>query len=162
VCARAGVSFLRLRALRVEDDGRARLARAAEELEGAPLFIHDASELSAADLAEHVRRAVRVRGVRLLVVDGLGALHAEGTHANRGERVAALTTELAALAAELGIAVLASVDAPVFPMAAAVAHRALALEAGSGPDIARLRLPGAHPRVFDLRFDRESLRFEGG
>ena len=66
-----------------------------------------------------------------------------------------------ALAAELEIAVVATVDALVLPMAAAAAHRALVVE-GAPAREARLRHLGARPadaRVFDLRFDPEALRF---
>jgi len=157
VCARAGVSILRFRRSAVDAAERERLARAAEALEGAPLFIHAAADLALADLADHVRRASRTRGVGLVAIDGLPALHLGGAHATRGERVGGLTAGLAALAAELGVAILASVDAPVLPMAAAAAHLTLALE--RTPGAARLRLPTG--RVVPLRFDVEALRFGG-
>lgn len=164
VCALAGVSILRYLRSAVDDEERGRLARAARELEASPLLVHDASELTFADLAEHLRRTARPRGVRLLVLDGLPALQAEGAHAGRGERVAALTLELRALAAELEIAVLATVDALALPMLLSAAHHALLLERAPGddPSRARVRLLGGEPRTIALRFDRETLRFGDG
>ncbi len=144
VCARAGVPFARWRGAAASQDERVRLEAAARELEAAPLFIHPAADVSSSALADDVRRLARLHGLRFLVLDGLTALAAGDTLAT-----------LSALAAEQELAVLATFHTAVLPAAPALAPRVFALDESATLTL----LPDGTP--VPLRFDRETLRFQG-
>jgi replicative DNA helicase len=86
----------------VDDAGVAREVRAAERINGAPLYLNDSSELSLPMLRGRVRHMVRTAGLRLVVVDYLQLMDAPKAE-NRQAEVSKLTRGLKLMAKEFGI-----------------------------------------------------------
>jgi len=86
-----------------------RLARAAQDLEGLPLYIDDTPALTIAALRTRARRLKRQRGVGLIVVDYLQLLQGSGRNSdgNRVQEISEISRGLKTLAKELHVPVIA-------------------------------------------------------
>jgi replicative DNA helicase len=83
---------------------------AAQEIQGAPLFIDDTGGLSIAKLTARARRLKRQHGLDMIVVDYLQLVtggEGAGRNDNRVQEVSMITQGLKALAKELSVPVLA-------------------------------------------------------
>lgn len=78
------------------------------KLTGAPLYVDDTPGLSIFELRTKARRLVREKGIKLLMIDYLQLMNANGTRfTNRQEEVSTISRALKGLAKELNIPVLA-------------------------------------------------------
>ncbi|WP_426167320.1 replicative DNA helicase [Sandarakinorhabdus sp. DWP1-3-1] len=105
----SGVNSEALRMGKISQDEFNRLARAAGDLSGLPLFIDDTPALSIAALRTRARRLKRQREIGLIVVDYLQLLQgsAKGAAENRVQEISEITRGLKTLAKELQVPVLA-------------------------------------------------------
>ena len=85
-----------------------RLDKRMGDLLGAPLYIDDTPGLSVFELRTKARRLVREHGIKLIMIDYLQLMNANGMRFNsRQEEVAKISTSLKGLAKELDIPILA-------------------------------------------------------
>ncbi len=105
----SGVNSESLRMGKISQDEFTRLARAAGDLSGLPLFIDDTPALSIAALRTRARRLKRQRNIGFIVVDYLQLLQgsAKGSGDNRVQEISEITRGLKTLAKELQVPVLA-------------------------------------------------------
>ncbi len=105
----SGVNSESLRMGKISQDEFSRLARAAGDLSGLPLFIDDTPALSIAALRTRARRLKRQREVGLIVVDYLQLLQGSARNGaeNRVQEISEITRGLKTLAKELQVPVLA-------------------------------------------------------
>jgi len=106
LCSRARVDAHQLRRGRHTARDVEKLQEAANEIEGAPLYVDDTSSLSVLELRARARIAHRRHGIRAVFVDYLQLLRAPGNETRQTE-VAEISRGLKALAMELGIPVVA-------------------------------------------------------
>lgn len=102
--ARAKANLQQLRTGFATEGDMLKLTEIAGQFKGAPLIIDDTPRLHIAQLAARARSEKLKRGTRLVVVDYLGLLRADGR--DRYEQVTAISAGLQALARELNIPVL--------------------------------------------------------
>jgi replicative DNA helicase len=111
IACRARIPGDRLRKGKVGQKDWPRVIRAANELEEAPLWIDDSSDLSLLDLRAKARRLhaqERARGgLGLVIVDYLQLMRADDPRASRVEQVGQMSRGLKILARELNIPVIA-------------------------------------------------------
>ena len=81
-------------------------ASAATSLSALPLYIEDATDLTAARVAAVSRRACRRRGVRLVLVDYLAMLRPENPRDNQTQRIGTLALRMKNMARALGVPVI--------------------------------------------------------
>lgn len=84
-----------------------RVTRLADRMNDWPLWIDDRSDISVADIAAATRITQRTHGLGLVVVDYLGLMKVADPRATQQEQVARLSRDLAVLAKELRIPILA-------------------------------------------------------
>jgi len=85
-----------------------RLDRNLHLLQTAPIYIDDTSGLSIFELRTKARRLVREKGVKIIMIDYMQLMNANGMHfGNRQEEVANISRSLKSLAKELNIPILA-------------------------------------------------------
>ena len=85
-----------------------RLDKNIRKLQGAPIYIDDTPGLSIFELRTKARRLVREKNVKVIMVDYLQLMNANGMRfGNRQEEVSLISRSLKGLAKELGIPVLA-------------------------------------------------------
>ena len=84
-----------------------RVVRACNELEKAPLWLDDSSDLSLLELRAKARRLAASEGLGLVIVDYLQLMRAEDPRANRVEQVSQFSRGLKILARELEVPVMA-------------------------------------------------------
>jgi replicative DNA helicase len=72
----------------------------------APLYLDDRSDLTAAEIASTLRRAVRRRGIGLAVVDYLQLVHPENPKDNRTQQVGTVARRLKQAARQTGVPIL--------------------------------------------------------
>src|SRR6188472_2129387 len=83
-----------------------RVVRACSELEKAPLWLDDSSDLSLLELRAKARRLAASEGLGLVIVDYLQLMRAEDPRANRVEQVSQFSRGLKILARELDVPVI--------------------------------------------------------
>ena len=77
-------------------------------MDGAPIYVDDTPGLSVFELRTKARRLVREHGIKVLMVDYLQLMNANGMRFNsRQEEVSTISRSLKGLAKELNIPVLA-------------------------------------------------------
>ncbi|GAB0058631.1 Replicative DNA helicase [Candidatus Magnetaquicoccaceae bacterium FCR-1] len=96
-----------LRTGRIRDEDYNKLVHAAQDLSRAPLFIDDSPDLTIMSLRAKARRLKREQGIRLLIVDYLQLMQADGDMENRVQEISQISRGLKGLAKELDIPVLA-------------------------------------------------------
>ena len=85
-----------------------RLDKRITKLQGAPLYIDDTPGMSIFELRTKARRLVREKGVKLIMIDYLQLMNANGARfGNRQEEVSTISRSLKGLAKELDIPVIA-------------------------------------------------------
>jgi replicative DNA helicase len=85
-----------------------RLDKNLRKLEGKPIYIDDTPGLSIFELRTKARRLVREKGVKIIMIDYLQLMNANGMHfGNRQEEVSTISRSLKGLAKELNIPILA-------------------------------------------------------
>ena len=85
-----------------------RLDKRINNLMGAPIFIDDTPGLSVFELRTKARRLVREHGVKIIMIDYLQLMNANGMRfSSRQEEVSTISRSLKGLAKELGIPILA-------------------------------------------------------
>ncbi len=105
----SGVSMHRLsrpRDLRPNDIDALFAAGSPQGVAGAPIYIDDTSEQTAARVASEARRAVRRFGVQLIAVDYLGLMRPENLRDNRTQQVGTLALRMKQMARSLGVPVI--------------------------------------------------------
>jgi replicative DNA helicase len=108
ISCRSRIPNDRLRKGKVSQRDWPRVVRACNELENAPLWLDDSSDLSLLDLRAKARRlASSENGLGLVIVDYLQLMRAEDPRANRVEQVGQFSRGLKILARELDVPVLA-------------------------------------------------------
>lgn len=105
VCARARVNAHRLRTGFFEDAEWDRLARASNELYGAPLFIDDTTDITAMGMRAKCRRLRAEHGLGLVVIDYLQLMHSHRRTENRNQEISEIARSVKGLARELQIPV---------------------------------------------------------
>lgn len=110
IACRARIAGDRLRKGKVKNDWP-KVLRAANELEDAPLWFDDSSDLGILDLRAKARRlhaqAQSAGGLGLVIVDYLQLMRADDLRANRVEQVGQMSRGLKILARELNVPVIA-------------------------------------------------------
>ena len=90
------------------DEEWARLDNNIRKMDGAPLYIDDTPGLSVFELRTKARRLVREHGVKLIMIDYLQLMNANGMRfSSRQEEVSTISRSLKGLAKELDIPILA-------------------------------------------------------
>ncbi len=111
IASRARISGDRLRKGQVSERDWPKVVRACNELEQAPLWIDDSSDLGLLDLRAKARRLQAAEqdrgGLGLVIVDYLQLMRTDDPRANRVEQVGQMSRGLKILARELDIPVLA-------------------------------------------------------
>ncbi len=111
IASRARISGDKLRKGQVSPKDWPKVVRACNELEQAPLWIDDSSDLGLLDLRAKARRLHATQqargGLSLIIVDYLQLMRTDDPRANRVEQVGQMSRGLKILARELGIPVLA-------------------------------------------------------
>jgi len=93
---------------RVSAENAEALARAAAPVPGAaPVYIYDRAAVTPAEVASVIRRAVRRKGVGLVVVDYVQLITPTNPRANRVEQIAEISRALKAAARSAGVPVVA-------------------------------------------------------
>lgn len=91
----------------LSQDEWARLDHSIKKLTGAPLYIDDTPGMSIFELRTKARRLVREKGVRLIMIDYLQLMNANGARfGNRQEEVSTISRSLKGLAKELDIPII--------------------------------------------------------
>ena len=86
----------------------ARLDKNIRKFDGAPLFLDDTPGLSIFELRTKARRLVREKGVKIIMIDYLQLMNANGMRfGNRQEEVSTISRSLKSLAKELDIPIIA-------------------------------------------------------
>jgi replicative DNA helicase len=107
IACRARISNDKLRKGQVSSRDWPRVVRACNELEDAPLWLDDSSDLSLLELRAKARRlAASEGGLGLVIVDYMQLMRAEDTRVNRVEQVSQISRGLKILARELDIPVI--------------------------------------------------------
>jgi replicative DNA helicase len=107
ISCRARIANDRLRKGKVSERDWPRVVRACNELESAPLWLDDSSDLSLLDLRAKARRlASSEGGLGLVIVDYMQLMRAEDPRANRVEQVGQFSRGLKVLARELNVPVI--------------------------------------------------------
>lgn len=92
----------------LDDSEWARFDKRLRNLTGAPIYVDDTAGLSIFELRTKARRLVREKGVKLLMIDYLQLMNANGMKfGSRQEEVSTISRSLKGLAKELNIPVLA-------------------------------------------------------
>jgi replicative DNA helicase len=111
IACRARISGDKLRKGQVQQKDWPKVVRACNELEQAPLWFDDSSDLGILDLRAKARRlhaqAQDEGGLGLIIVDYLQLMRSDDHRANRVEQVAQMSRGLKILARELNVPVLA-------------------------------------------------------
>ena len=108
IACRARIPGDRLRMGKVSERDWPRVLRACSQLEQAPLWIDDSSDLGMLELRAKARRlATSEGGLALVIVDYIQLMRAEQPHQNRVEQVAQMSRGLKNLARELKVPVVA-------------------------------------------------------
>lgn len=108
IASRARMSSDNLRRGKVSSKDWPRVVRACNELEKAPLWIDDSSDLGLLDLRAKARRLhASERGLGVVIVDYLQLMRAEDPRQNRVEQVGQISRGLKILARELDVPVIA-------------------------------------------------------
>ena len=90
------------------DDEWVRLDKRLRNLQGAPIYVDDTPGMSIFELRTKARRLVREKGVKVIMIDYLQLMNANGMRfGNRQEEVSTISRSLKSLAKELDIPVLA-------------------------------------------------------
>jgi replicative DNA helicase len=107
ISCRARIPNDRLRKGKVSSRDWPRVLRAGNELEKAPLWLDDSSDLSLLELRAKARRlAASEGGLGLVIVDYMQLMRPEDLRANRVEQVGQVSRGLKILARELGVPVI--------------------------------------------------------
>ena len=97
----------KVRTGKLGDDDWPRLASSLKILEGANIFLDDASALTPTEIRARCRRISRAHGLGLVVIDYLQLMHLPGTKENRATEISEISRSLKALAKELNVPVVA-------------------------------------------------------
>ena len=108
IASRSRISNDKLRMGKVSDRDWPRVLRACNELESAPLWLDDSSDLSLLELRAKARRlAANQGGLSLVIVDYMQLMRPEDPRINRVEQVSQISRGLKILAGELNVPVIA-------------------------------------------------------
>lgn len=103
-----GIQNDKLRSGQLADYEWTQLDTKIQQLEDAPLYIDDTSNMSVFELKTKARRMVRERGVKIIMVDYLQLMTASGSNfGSRQEEVSTISRTLKGLAKELNIPIIA-------------------------------------------------------
>lgn len=91
----------RLRTGRLDEDDWPRLESAVNQLKAKPLFIDDARGLTPNAVRARARRVARTVGLKLIIVDYMQLMHAEGQSENRTLELSEISRTLKSVAGEL-------------------------------------------------------------
>ena len=91
----------RLRTGRLDEDDWPRLESAVNQLKAKPLFIDDARGLTPNAVRARARRVARTVGLKLIIVDYMQLMHAEGRSENRTLELSEISRTLKSVAGEL-------------------------------------------------------------
>ena len=93
---------------RLTKDDKARLNTKINELYGAPLYIDDTPSLSVFELRSKARKLVREHDVRMIIIDYLQLMNAQGmSFGSREQEISIISRNLKGLAKELDIPIIA-------------------------------------------------------
>ena len=107
IASRSRISNEMLRKGRVTERDWQKVLRACQDLEGAPLWLDESSDLSLLELRAKARRlAASENGLGLIIVDYIQLMRAEDPRINRVEQVGQFSRGLKILARELNIPVI--------------------------------------------------------
>jgi replicative DNA helicase len=108
IASRSRISNDKLRMGKVSDRDWPRVLRACNELESAPLWLDDSSDLSLLELRAKARRlAANQGGLSMVIVDYMQLMRPEDPRINRVEQVSQISRGLKILAGELNVPVIA-------------------------------------------------------
>lgn len=103
-----GIDYETIANGKLSDAEWATLDRKIHTLMKSPLFIDDTTELAVSKLREDVKRMVGENGLKLVEIDHMSKMTADGmTFDTEQEKLDYITSELRALADELGITIIA-------------------------------------------------------
>jgi replicative DNA helicase len=106
IACRARIPNEKLRMGRVTSRDWPRVVRACNELESAPLWLDDSSDLSMLELRAKARRLAASEGLGLVIVDYMQLMRPDDPRANRVEQVGQISRGLKILAGELQVPVI--------------------------------------------------------
>lgn len=153
----------------LNDDEWARLDSRLRLITDKPIYIDDTPGLSIFELRTKARRLVREKGVRLIMIDYLQLMNANGAKfGNRQEEVSTISRSLKGLAKELDIPILA-----LSQLNRSVTNREGEGAEGKRPQLSDLRESGAieqdadmvillhRPEYYGLKVDEKGKSWEG-
>jgi replicative DNA helicase len=106
IASRSRISNDKLRKGKVSERDWVKVVRACNELESAPLWLDESSDLSMLELRAKARRLAASHGLGLIIVDYIQLMRAEDPRINRVEQVGQFSRGLKILARELNVPVI--------------------------------------------------------
>lgn len=106
LCGRAKVNLKRVRDGMVSKEQQRDLARAAQELKTAPIWVDDSSGVNILELRAKARRMSQQHGIKIIVVDYLQLLSGTDSRVPREQQISEISRGLKAMAKELSVPVL--------------------------------------------------------
>lgn len=140
LCSQARVDAHKVRTGFLAQSDWPKLTAAAARLSEAPIYVDDTPGISILELRAKARRLKSQFDIRLIIVDYLQLMRAEGRAENRQQEVSVISRSLKALARELGVPVIA-----VSQLSRAVESRA-----DHQPQLSDLRESGAIEQDSDM------------
>ena len=107
LCSDAKVDMQKVRKGTLSDQDWENLARSAQHMAGAPLYIDETAGLSPTQIRSRCRRLMMDKGLDLIVIDYLGLMRADGRVESRQLEVSEISRQLKAIALELKVPVIA-------------------------------------------------------
>jgi replicative DNA helicase len=106
LCGRASVNMTRVRERMVGAEEQGKLARAASDLQSAPIWVDDATGLNILQLRAKARRIHRQHDVGLIVVDYLQLISGTDQRVPREQQISEISRGIKGMAKELNVPVL--------------------------------------------------------
>lgn len=107
ICAAGRVDQHRFRTGFLNEDERRQLAKAAEDLAEAPLFLDDSPGVNMMDIHAKLKRVQATSGLGLVIIDYLQLMQARGKHDSRTQEVSSISRGLKLLSKELRVPIIA-------------------------------------------------------
>ncbi|MEX0320788.1 MAG: replicative DNA helicase [Puniceicoccaceae bacterium] len=106
LCGRAGVNMKRIRDRMLGHDQQRSLAREANVLRGAPIWVDDSSGINILEIRAKARRIHRQHDVKLIVVDYLQLVNGTDGRVPREQQISEISRGIKAMAKELNVPVI--------------------------------------------------------
>ena len=106
LCGRAGVNMKKIRDRMLGHDQQRSLAREANVLRGAPIWVDDSSGINILEIRAKARRIHRQNDVKLVIVDYLQLVNGTDSRVPREQQISEISRGIKAMAKELNVPVI--------------------------------------------------------